>query len=105
MALTEMTRDEAVRYIERVLKDVRNVVDGNYDDIRYYPGSWGDFRYLQGYAEATVRAFVLLLTDEEYRRYISEARYPSKDFRLSEPFSDGLFSYETNERKQHEKNS
>ena len=39
----------------------------------------GDFRYLQGYAEATVRAFVLLLTDEEYRRYISEARYPSKD--------------------------
>ncbi|EFI24547.1 hypothetical protein HMPREF9016_00726 [Neisseria sp. oral taxon 014 str. F0314] len=80
MALTEMTRDEAVRYIERVLKDVRNVVDGNYDDIRYYPGSWGDFRYLQGYAEATVRAFVLLLTDEEYRRYISEARYPSKDF-------------------------
>jgi len=32
MALTEMTRDEAVRYIERVLKDMRNVVDGNYSD-------------------------------------------------------------------------
>lgn len=80
MVLTEMTRDEAARYIERVLKGMRNVVNGNYDDIRYYPGSWGDLRYLQGYAEVTARAFVLLLTDEEYRRYISEARCPSKDF-------------------------
>lgn len=79
-ALIGMTRDEAARYIEQILEDVRNVVDENCDDIRHYPDSWGDFRYLQGYAEATIRAFALLLTNGEYRCYISEVRYPSKGF-------------------------